>query len=135
MTTASEATDAKIGAAEARLRGEMGIGNSELLARIDQFASKFDAKFDAVNAKFDAQFDAVNTKFDAKFDAVNARLTHIEDQNRSTRANIWSAAAFVVGSMIAIIALLATVAPYAFDKGADFHDRVAREVSAQLARR
>lgn len=113
MMATSEATDAKLAAAEARLRGEMGIAHAELIARMDMHASTFNATMAS----------------------LAARLIHIEEQNRSTRANVWSAAAFVVGSMIAIIALLATVAPYAFDKGAALHDSVAQEVRAQLARR
>ncbi len=113
MTAASEATDAKIAAAEARLRGENRVFLTEIMAGMDRHAASFNAALDAVNAK----------------------LTHIEDQNRSTRANVWSAAAFVVGSMIAVFALLATVAFYAFDKGTAFHDRIAQEVATQLARR
>ena len=49
------------------------------------------------------------------------------------------AAAFVVGSIIAIIALMATIAPYAFDKGQDIaralHADVVAEVRTEFVRR
>ena len=118
MTDANELMDAKIGACEARLGREFASIHAQVMARLETLDVSLSARMDGI---------------DARMAHIDSRMEHIEQQNRSTRANIWSAAAFVVGSMIAVIALLATVAPYAFDKGADLHDRVAAEVAVQIA--
>ena len=117
MTSASELIDAKIGASEART----------------------DSKFEQLLR----HIDLGRAEISARLDSMDARMAHIEAQNSATRsnvrANVWGAAGFVVASMIAIVALLATVAPYAFDKGQEtaraMRSDIATEVAAQLARR
>ena len=124
MTAASELVDAKIGASEARLGGEFRALHEQLLRHFDQGRAEMVARFDSV---------------DARMNGMDSRMGHIEQQNRSTRSTVWSAAVFVVGSMIAMISLTASVGSWALDRGADnektIHAEVTQQIDARLARR
>lgn len=100
---------------------------------------ELDAKLAAVEARGDAKLaDAIgqsNTKFAeimGELRVIGTHLSHIDEKSDKIRSNIWSAAGFIVASMIAIIALLATVVPWSIDYGADTDHRIRDEVTRQV---
>lgn len=96
----------------------------------------------AVQELVDAKIAAVEARTDVKFgqligeiQLINQRFDHLEGQMRSIRSNIWAATSIVIGSMIGIIAILATVIPWTFDLGVASRDVIARELAVQAARK
>ena len=124
MTSASELIDAKIGASEARTDSKF----EQLLRHIDLGRAEISARLDSMDARM-AHIEMQQTELRTNVDALKTRIWNTG----------WGVASFVVGSMIAIVAMIFTVGPYAFDKGQEdartIHADVVAEVTAELARR
>lgn len=99
----------------------------------------------AVQELVDAKIAAAEARTDVKFgqligemQLMNQRLGHIEAEQQALRTtlrtNIWTATSIVIGSMIGILALMATILPWAFDAGGAIHELVAHEIAFQKAR-
>lgn len=131
MTSTSELIDAKVGAAEARWE-----------ARLAQLLAPFMLRFDQLDHRLDLMNQRID-HLDGRLDQLTQRVDKLEHQVEqryaSLNARIWGAASLtitlVIGSMVGIIAILATVMPWSFDAGASIQDRVSREVAAQVGRR
>ena len=83
-----------------------------------------------MDAFVDAKIAAAEARTDAKFAAVLAKLDALTIEVRSTRGSIWTAAFAIMGLIVALVALTATVAPSAFSVGAQLREIARDEVKA-----
>ncbi len=90
-----------------------------------------DAKIAAAEARTDSKFAAVL----ARLDVINEQLRTSREELRVTRSNVWSAAFAVMGLIVALAALAATVAPASFTAGLSMRELAREEARASLEAR
>jgi hypothetical protein len=81
-----------------------------------------------MEALVDAKIAAAEARTDAKFSSVLAKLDTLTGEVRSARSSIWTAAFAIMGLIVALVAIIATVAPSAFSMGAQVRDIARSEV-------
>ena len=85
------------------------------------------------NALIDAKIQAAEARTDAKFAQVLAKLDTLTTEVRSSRSSIWTAAFAIMGLILAVVALVVTVAPSAFSVGVQMREVARDEARAAVA--
>ena len=85
-----------------------------------------------MDALVDAKIAAAEARTDAKFAQVLAKLDTLTTEVRTSRSSIWTAAFAIMGLILAVVAMVVTVAPSAFSVGAQMRE-VARDEARAAA--
>ena len=88
-----------------------------------------------MEALIDAKVAAAEARTDAKFAAVLAKLDSLTFEVRSNRSSIWTAAFAIMGLLLALVGILATVVPFSFTAGTQYRDIAREEVRVIEAQR
>jgi len=81
-----------------------------------------------MDALIDAKIAAAEARTDAKFAAVLSKLDSLTSEVRSARTSIWTAAFAIMGLIVAVVAIVLTIAPAAFSLGTQLRDIARDEV-------
>jgi len=87
----------------------------------------------SMEALVDAKIAAAEARTDAKFAQVLAKLDTLTTEVRASRSSIWTAAFAIMGLILAVVALVVTVAPSAFSVGAQMREVARDEARAAVA--
>jgi len=86
-----------------------------------------------MEALIDAKVAAAEARTDAKFAQVLAKLDSMDKQGSNTRSTVWQAAFAIMGLIVALVALAATIVPSAFSTGANMREMARDEARAASA--